>query len=342
MPRRLLLIPVLLLANGWALTQNKPAKGSAKRGKPAKGSVEDAAGSIIAQRIGTYLHRLCYEFQGRKSASPGERAAAEWIASEFRANGLKPAGEGGNWFQQFPCNTRLAKGTGTNVLGLLEGSDAKLKEEILAIGGHIDAVGGVGADDDASGSSAVLMLSYAFGKVLKTKPKRSILFCGWGSEEVWMVGSYHWAEHATVDRNRIKFYFNLDMIGRNDRAEKQVYFAGWDSANPPLRDRIQNHAGKAEIKVLYEDSMISPPGDAMPFYEKIKVPFLYLYTYGYGEVHADYHQPSDTPDKCDLASMEKIVRLSFHVILDLANGDALPAHVPGYRFPHPAQGKPRK
>ena len=109
-----------------------------------------------------------------------------------------------------------------------------------------------------------------------------------------------------------------------------------------MKPIVQKHAKKVKGMTIHlEDPKISPPGDVMPFYEN-GVPFLYFYSYGYGEMHADYHKPSDKPEKLDYPSEEKIVRLCFDILLDLANADKMPKKVDGYKFPHPLRGKPKK
>lgn len=324
-----LLVALILIA---ALVQDKK-----KQAKPEKNPRD----SITAAELASHLQRLCTAFQGRKSGTDGEKAAAQYVADLFKRYGLAPAGENKSYLQSFPAKNQYVNGTGTNCLAILEGSDATLKNEIIVIGAHHDAVGGSGADDNGSGTAGVLELAQAFGTA-KEKPKRTLMFCTWGCEEAWMVGSYYWAAHPTIDTSRIKFNVNIDMMGRNDYAEKEITISGAESSNPPINDLVNKHAKNAGIKVILEDAMISPPGDCMPFYEKINVPFLYFYSHGYGKIHADYHKPTDTPDKINLQAMEKIVRLAYDLTLELANADSIGSKAAGYRFPHPAQGKPRK
>jgi hypothetical protein len=300
---------------------------------------KDPRASITAAELAAHLQKLCTSFQGRKSATDGEKATAQYVADQFKKYGLAPAGQDKSYLQSFEANNRYVQGTGTNCLALLEGGDPKLKNEIIVVGAHHDAVGGVGTDDNGSGTAALLELAQAFSK---NPPKRSLLFCTWGCEEGWMVGSYTWADHPTIDAARIRFNINIDMMGRNDYAEKEVTISGAESSNPPVNGMIQKYAKTAGIKVILEDAMISPPGDCMPFYEKIGVPFLYFYTHGYGKLHADYHKPTDTPDKVNTQAMEKIARLAYDLIRELGDADALGSKVPDYRFPHPAQGKPKK
>lgn len=326
---------VIILSLFISFIQDKPKE---------EDDLEKAVKSITKDELSTYLKKLCEDFSGRKSAKKGEKITAEYFASVFKKYDLLPAGdnEENKYLQSFEAKSRYAKGTGYNVLGYLEGSDEKLKKECILIGGHIDAVGGSGADDDGSGAVSVLELAEAFSK-LKDRPKRSILFAGWGSEEAWMIGSYYYVKNTTnFSLENTKFYINLDMIGRNDKEEKKVTIAGCDSGKPSVEDLIKKHGKDAGLSVVIEDEFLCPPGDNMPFYEK-KVPFLYFYTWDYEKLHADYHKKTDSHEKIDFESMEKIVHLTFRIALDIANMDETPSFVKAYKnFRHPMQGRPKK
>lgn len=335
-------ITLTIAVTALILTAQDRSKGKAKGGgDDSQTDVTKARESIKSADLSAHLYKLCdsNQFGGRKSATPGERKTAEYIAAEFKKYGLQPAGEGGGYLQGFKANTRFAQGDGTNVMGYLDGSDTNLKGEVVAIGAHIDAYGGTGADDDGSGTVSMMEIAQACG-MLKDRPKRTLLFIGWGSEEAWMVGSYHYAKTPAKFKMGadIKVYLNLDMVGRNDKVEKEVTISGAESASPSLKPLIERFAPKAGLTVKMEEPMKSPPGDVMPFYEN-GVPFLYFYTYGYGQVHPDYHKPTDSPDKIDYKSMEKIARLAFDLLLEIANMERLPARVDGYKFPHPATSR---
>jgi Zn-dependent M28 family amino/carboxypeptidase len=154
-------------------------------------------------------------------------AAGNYLAKAFSAAGLTPAGENGSYFQGFNGNCR-------NILGIVAGSDAALKQEVIAIGAHYDHVGygrngnsfgpigyiHNGADDNASGTAAILEMIDAI-KRLPTPPKRSLLFVLWDAEEDGLIGSRHWIARPTIPLARVKLYINLDMVGRlkNDRVE---------------------------------------------------------------------------------------------------------------------------
>ncbi len=299
---------------------------------------KEAVDSINKDDLLNHLKKLCTDFKGRKSGSDGEKMTAEYMGEEFKKYGLLPAGEEASYLQTFKSK---GGSPGHNAIGYLEGSDEKLKKECIAIGGHIDAVGGFGADDNGSGAVGVLELAQAFS-TLKQKPKRSILFLGFGSEEQWMYGSYHYVKNTTkFSLKDTKFYINMDMIGRNDKDEKRVCIAGSDSCKPSVENIVVKYAKKAGLTVFIEEPKTHPPGDNLPFYDN-KIPFLYFYSWLFGDFHSDYHKPGDKHEKVDYESEEKIVRLVFKIAIDIANLDQMPEFSPINKWSHPGQKKSSK
>ena len=158
--------------------------------------------------------------EGREAGTPGSRKAADYLQARLDHLKIRAAGEDGGFLQPFSPNFR-------NVLGLLEGSDPVLKNQVIIVSAHYDHVGyGTrensqgpigqihnGADDNASGTSALLELSEAFDR-LPQPPKRSILFACWDAEEMEMLGSIHWADHPTIPLDLVVAVVNMDMIGR--------------------------------------------------------------------------------------------------------------------------------
>ena len=130
---------------------------------------------------------------------------------------------------KFNVAVKEEKGTTQNVVGILEGTDPKLKEEYVALGAHYDHVGignqttggdiiYNGADDDGSGSMSVLEIAQYFAS-LKVRPKRSILFVWHVGEEEGLFGSQYFTDHPTVPRESIVAQLNIDMIGRGDATD---------------------------------------------------------------------------------------------------------------------------
>jgi hypothetical protein len=236
-----------------------------------------------------------------------------------------------------------------NVVGLLEGSDPVLKNEWVLVTAHFDHNGADGAqifngaDDNGSGTVALLEIAdaYALAAAEGKRPKRSVLFAAWNSEERGLLGAWAYTEAPLAPLASIAGMLNMDMIGRNE--EIQVgggpRFAGFDvqtaesNANavnmmgfaraPELAavvDRANQQVG-IEIKKRYDNnsSNLVRRSDQWPFLQR-GVPALGFMT----GLHPDYHTVYDRPEKINYAKMEKIARLIHQASWDLANAEARP------------------
>jgi hypothetical protein len=236
-----------------------------------------------------------------------------------------------------------------NVVGILEGSDPFLKNEYVAIGAHYDHVGmnpnwsgedkiWNGADDDGSGTVAVLAMAEAFAKAAQ-RPKRSILFIWHAGEEKGLWGSEYFADNPTVPIGSIITQLNIDMIGRAQKLNEEVkprnkeltkqgevYLIGsrmMSSELGDLSESVNNSFLKMNFNYRYDD-----PKDPQQFfyrsdhfnYAKKGIPIIF---YMDGD-HEDYHQPSDSIEKIDFENMEKIARTIFATGWELANRPTRP------------------
>lgn len=206
-----------------------------------------------------------------------------------------------------------------NAIGMIEGSDSSLKEEFIVVGAHYDHLGTsadsgevyYGADDNASGTAALLEIAQAFAKC-KRKPKRSILFIAFTGEEVGALGSNHYINNPEVPLSKTVAMFNLDMVGRNNPNEIMILCVG---KNKDLLTEINSKASEKvgidlkELKKSYADS-----SDHSCFYRK-GIPVVFYYDGG-----GDFaHKPADTWDKLSPLKMEKVARLCFLALSELAN-----------------------
>ena len=195
--------------------------------------------------------------------------------------GLAPAGDGGTYFQSF-------NGASRNILGLVEGSDPQLKQQVILLGAHYDHVGygrannsfgpcgyiHNGADDNASGVAGLLEVVDAV-KQLPTPPKRSILFALWDGEEQGLLGSRHWVGRPTVALSRVAVAINMDMIGRlQESAALEVY--GTRTA-AGLRRLVSEANGEAKRWTIDFDWKLKSDSDHWPFYER-RIPILMFHT----------------------------------------------------------------
>ncbi|MEO8648802.1 MAG: M20/M25/M40 family metallo-hydrolase [Acidobacteriota bacterium] len=230
-----------------------------------------------------------------------------------------------------------------NVVGILEGSDPVLKNEYVAIGAHYDHVGTNpfaagpdkiwnGADDDGSGTVAVLTIAEAMAK--GPRPKRSILFIWHAGEEKGLWGSEYFADNPTVPIESIITELNIDMIGRyqnpgdeNDPRNKnlpkpgEVFLIGSKLMSTDLGD-ISEATNKAYLNLSFNYKYDDPKDPEQYFYRsdhynyaKKGVPIIF---YMDGD-HKDYHQPSDSIEKINFEQMEKVTRTIAATGWELAN-----------------------
>ena len=218
-----------------------------------------------------------------------------------------------------------------NVIGYVEGGD--LKNELVVITAHYDHLGKhdgkiyYGADDDGSGTAAVIALSKAFQQAKKEGhgSRRSILFMTVSGEEKGLLGSSFYASNPLFPLENTVADLNIDMIGRIDEKHgtnpDYVYLIGSDKLSSELH-KISDSANTTYTK-LELDYTFNAPEDPNRFYyrsdhynfAKNGIPVIFYFN----GVHADYHQPSDTVDKINFDKVEKISKLVFFTAWELAN-----------------------
>lgn len=236
-----------------------------------------------------------------------------------------------------------------NVVAIWEGSDAVLKNEMVAIGAHYDHVGmnpnapgedkiWNGADDDGSGTVAVLGIAEALAKSPK-RPKRSILFVWHAGEEKGLWGSEYFTKFPTVDLSKVVAQLNIDMIGRSKKVgdtnpknaelsgENEIYVIGSKMMSTQLgavTDNVNNSYLKMTYNYKYDD-----PKDPNRFFFRsdhfnyaVKgIPIVFWFD----GVHEDYHGAGDHADKIDYVKMEKVTRTIFLTMWELGDAKTRPA-----------------
>ncbi|PCH66353.1 MAG: peptidase M28 [Bacteroidetes bacterium] len=218
----------------------------------------------------------------------------------------------------------------SNVLGYIEGSE--IKDEVVIVTAHYDHLGKKrdkiynGADDNASGTSAILELAEAFAlaKERGYEPRRSILFMPVSAEEKGLLGSKYYVNYPVFPLENTVANLNVDMIGRIDKNHENgnyIYIIGSDKISTELH-KI-NEQANATYCNLELDYTYNDPKDPNRFYyrsdhynfAKNGVPIIFYFN----GVHEDYHKHTDTADKIDHEKMEKITRLIFFTTWELAN-----------------------
>ncbi|HUE69506.1 MAG TPA: M20/M25/M40 family metallo-hydrolase [Pirellulaceae bacterium] len=280
-----------------------------------------ALDSITTEELKRHVEVLADDtFEGRQAGSRGGMAAGNYLAKAFADSGLAPAGESGSFFQGFNGNCR-------NILGLVAGSDTALKDEVVVIGAHYDHVGygrrgnsfgpigyiHNGADDNASGTAAVLEMIDAI-KRLPAAPKRSILFALWDAEEDGLIGSRHWTARPTIPLPRVRFYFNLDMVGRLKNERLEVYGCRTLVGSRRL---LAEENGDAKLALDF-DWRIKADSDHFSFSQQ-GIPFLMLHT----GLHENYHRPSDDAHLVDHDGIRRVSRLVLQTALRMADSEQI-------------------
>ena len=222
----------------------------------------------------------------------------------------------------------------SNVIGFLPGTD--LKNEYLFITAHYDHEGKrgdsviyYGADDDGSGTVSVIELAEAFAKAKAEGkgPRRSIVFMTVSGEEKGLWGSGYYGEHPIFPLEKTTADLNIDMIGRIDPkrtvgdSTNYVYVVGDDKLSSDLR--TINEAANKKYTKLELDYKFNDPKDPMRIYyrsdhynfAKHGVPIIFYFN----GTHADYHRPTDTPDKISYPLLAKRAQLVFYTAWEMAN-----------------------
>jgi len=213
-------------------------------------------------------------------------------------------------------NAKYVKSAKTmNVVGMLEGNDLELKDEYLIIGAHLDHVGSQagllfpGANDNASGSAGVLEIAEAF-MLADLKPRRSILFVLFASEEQGLYGSEHFVENLNINSEYITAMFNLDCIGYGDSIQ-----IGNGKSSPELWN-IVNKIDEENSNLMVNDTWSGGGADATPFH-KIGIPCLYFVSkFSYDHLH----QTTDTPETLNPKIFENIVKLAYLTAREIGAG----------------------
>lgn len=284
------------------------------------------------------------ELAGREAGYPSGRIATAYIEAYFRTLGLEPW-NGESYRQPFEAYRKERQKKGrytvhpdsiallkkevhqrlplTNVMARIEG---KNPNEIVVMGAHYDHLGVDplldgdkiynGADDNASGVSAVLQIARAFLES-GVKPERTIIFALWDGEEKGLLGSEHFVL-TYPDLSKIKGYINFDMIGRNNNEAKPkhvVYF--YTEAHPAFGEWLKNDVEKYGLQLEPNYRPWDRPiggGDNGSF-AKRDIPIIWYHTDG----HPDYHMPSDHADRINYEKVVEITRAAYLNLWNLAN-----------------------
>lgn len=280
-------------------------------------SLERAASTITAGDMYARIAFLADDaLRGRNTPSPGLEVAAAYLASEFRRQGLQPLGDDGSFLQRYPFGNSGERPP--NVVAVLPGSDSVLRATYVVFSAHFDHVGVGrpdasgdsiynGADDDASGTAAILEVAEAFAS-LPVAPARSLVFLAVSGEEHGLLGSRHFTDHPPVPIDRIVANINIDMIGRN--APDSIVVIGQEFSS--LGALVQSVAEQRSALGLTVSEDIWPEenfyfrSDHFNFARR-EVPSIFFFA----GVHEDYHRPGDEVENIDSDKGARVARLVF-------------------------------
>lgn len=264
----------------------------------------------------------------------GSKKSYDWLANKI-AKKKKSYSRFLNLNMEFECDMVDDQITSENVLGFIEGTDKK--DEVIIVTAHYDHIGMHdgetynGADDDGSGTTALIMMANAFAKAKAegNGPRRSILFMPVSAEEKGLLGSRFYSENPIFPLENTVANLNIDMIGRVDENHtvdgvtnpNYVYIIGSDFLSTELH-RINEEQNNLHTK-LSLDYTFNSIDDPNHFYQrsdhynfaKHNIPVIFYFN----GTHADYHQPTDTVDKIDFDKLTHITKLVYYTTWELAN-----------------------
>jgi len=286
---------------------------------------------IKEQNIRAELSFLASDaMQGRGSETVYERIAAEYLASQFRQFGLEPGGDTDNaGAKDYVQRVSIPSGATWNVIGILKGSQPG---EAIMLSAHLDHLGVNesasddkifnGADDDASGCVAVLELA----RVLAAgeRPRRTIYFVCFGSEERGGIGSRYFIAHSPVPLTEIVADLTFEMLGRPDAKVPAgtLWLTGFERST--LGPELARQGA----------ALVADPHPEQNFFRRsdnysLAVRGVIAHTVSSFGLHTDYHRPSDDISKIDFPFMTRSLNSLVKPVQWLANSTFRPAWLPG-------------
>ncbi len=266
--------------------------------------------------------------RGREGAS---RAQLETPRTQFEIPVLMVPKES---LQSSACKLALPSVIATempmrNVIGVLKGTDPELSKEAIVFSAHLDHLGsrpsagdGIynGADDDASGVTAVVTLADAFAAM--PRPKRSVLFMTFWGEEMGLLGSKQFVANPSWPLDKLVSNINIEMIGRPEAgARGKIWMTGWGASN---LGTLMNHASQQFGVEIFEHPKLSAPlyrqSDNWSFVERGVI----AHSFSAGSLHADYHQPDDEWDRLEIDHMTRVIQGLFVGAMPLVDGETTP------------------
>lgn len=291
------------------------------------------ASTITASDLKKHLYIIASdEFEGRKTGEEGQKKAAKYLVDYYKSMNISSPNTL-NYLQNIPVSffKGRSKNDSENVMAFIRGTEKP--DEIIVVSAHYDHIGTKdneiynGADDDGSGTVAVLEIAEAFKKASENGngPKRSVLFLNLTGEEIGLLGAKYYVENPVFPLQNTVANLNIDMIGRVDAKyadnPNYIYIIGADKLSTELH-QISEKMNTTFTNLVF-DYTYNDENDPNRFYyrsdhyqfAKNNIPIIFYFN----GVHEDYHKPTDTPDKINYELLAKRAQLVFYTAWELAN-----------------------
>lgn len=297
------------------------------------GSVSVAAATPDSARIRQDIAWLADDrLEGRATGLAGNDSAAAWLARRHALLGSSPLGDAGSYLQRFTARSAQMAHAGQpdgvpaeNVVALVPGRDPALRGEYVVVGAHFDHLGRTstnamdpeakdaihnGADDNASGTAAVLELA----RIFAARPaRRSIVVAHFTGEELGLLGSQWFVDHPPIPLDSVSAMVNFDMVGRLRNDRLIVYGVATARELPAIVDSA-NAEPRLAISAVGDGF---GPSDQSSFYAR-GIPVLHFFT----DLHEDYHRATDDVERINAAGEAKVVTVAERVVRTIADRPA--------------------
>ena len=273
----------------------------------ASKSVETTVSETSVEQAMEYL--TSDELAGRDTGSEEIDMAAKFIETKFDESGLVP------YFETYRDSFMIGDLHGFNIVGVVEGIDEELKDEYIIVGAHYDHIGNGkpvdgdeianGANDNASGTVAVLELAQKIGELKENK--RSLMFVLFSGEEKGLKGSEHLAKKLKEEGLDLYAMLNIEMIGVPMKAKDyHAYVTGYENSN--LAEKFNEYSGEKVFGFLPQAKQLNlfKRSDNYPFYKEFEVPSQTLCTFDFSN-YPYYHHVDDEAEHMDYSHMSQLI-----------------------------------
>jgi len=278
-----------------------------------------------------YVYASDY-FSGRETGTQGQKIAVDFLKTYYKRQGIAAAEGTEDYFQKMSLDIKGETIDTENVVAIIPGTEKP--EEYIIISSHLDHVGTRdgkiynGADDDGSGTVALLEIAEAFNRASQEGygPKRSVVFIHLTGEEKGLLGSKYYSDNPLYPIANTVANLNIDMVGRLDPKRENpnpnyIYLIGSDRLSQELHE--VSEAINTKYTQLELDYTFNAEDDPNRFYfrsdhynfAKKNIPIIFYFN----GTHEDYHKHTDTPDKINYPILAKRTKLIFYTAWELAN-----------------------